>query len=377
VRPAWVDIDLAAFRANLAAIREWVGPRCDVFAVIKANAYGHGLVPIAREALAGGAAAVGVALIEEALELRESGVSGPILVFGAPPPEQAELFVAAGIDATVCTMAFAEALSVAAVARGVPSRVHVKVNTGMNRIGVTAEQAPSFTAEVARLPGLQLAALSSHIASSDNAEFTRHQIDLLRCAAAAVREAGVSVPMLHIAASSPMLRYRETHLDAVRPGIALYGVISRSMGAERPIQLQPVMAIRARIPHVFDVPAGAPVSYGGTFVTERDTRVAVVPVGYTDGIDRRLSNRGRVSVRGQSAPIIGRVCMDQLLIDVTDVRGVAQGDQVTLLGNDGHGGSVDAAEHAAHCDTVVHEIVSRIGPRMPRVYHNALAQDGR
>jgi alanine racemase len=377
VRPAWVEVDLAALRANLAGIRRLVGPQRCVFAVVKANAYGHGLVPVARHALAHGADALAVAILAEAEELREGGVTGSILIMGESLPEQAEEIAAAGAMATVSSGEVARALSRAAAAAGHEVGVHVKVNSGMNRIGAVPEEAVALALEVASLPGLALAGMSSHLASADEVDddFSARQLRAFARAVDAARAAGVDVPCAHTANSAAIVRYPEMHLDGVRPGLVLYGLDPLPAGVPGAMRYHPVLSLRARLVRVTEVEAGAALSYGRTYVTARRTRLGLVPVGYADGYDRRLSGRGEVLVRGRHAPLLGRVCMDQFIVDVTDIPHARAGDEVTLIGTDAAGGTITAHEIADAAGTIVHEIVSRLGPRLPRRYINEAPEE--
>jgi len=254
----------------------------------------------------------------------------------------------------------------------------VKVNTGMNRIGAPMSEAEGLILDVAALPGLRLAGICSHFASADEADdsYTRHQFDGFMGLVGRLPLADIGNPTLHIANSPAMMRFEEMRLDAVRTGCALYGFAPFPSGVPLPIVVQPVMTIKARVAHLQDVPAGQPVSYNGTYVTKRPSCLAVVALGYADGARRHMSNRGHVLVRGRRAPIVGSVCMDQTIIDVTDVPSVRMGDEVVFLGADGMGNCIHVSEMAAAAGTIMHEALSAVGARLPRVYVNESCERG-
>jgi len=363
---AWAEIDLDAIAHNVAALKRHVGDRVAVMAVVKANAYGHGAGPAARAALESGAAWLAVNRIGEGIALRRAGIRAPILVMGYSPVAGVAAAVGNDLTLTVTSLALAEALSAAAGSASVP--VHVKVDTGMGRFGLAPEQVVDFVRALGRLPGLTLQGLYTHFAVADQADksYTRRQFAVYGQVLAALESAGILVPVRHAANSAATLDLPEMHLDAVRVGIALYG-LRPSNEVEPAIPLRPALALKSRVSQVRRLPAGSSISYGRTFVTERPSTLALIPCGYGDGYARLNSNRGAVLVRGRRAPIRGRVCMDQFVVEVSDIAGVRQDDEVVLVGRQGDE-ALPAEEVAGWAETINYEVVTGLLPRVPRVY---------
>ncbi len=369
MRPAWIEIDLAAYSRNLAEVRRKVGER-RVMAVVKANAYGHGMEAVARTAVAAGAEMLGVALVEEGIGLRQAAVEAPILVLAPCLPERAPAVVAHGLEQVVTDPGVAEALSRAAIARGQVTPVHVKVDTGMGRVGVAPETAVAFCRNVVALPGLRLAGLMTHFASADNSDLAsaRAQLACFREVAPSVRRALPDTPLLlHAANSAAVAFLPEAYYDMVRVGQFGYGVPN---GPE-PIGLAitPVMTVKARLTQIRDLPAGRAVGYGGSSTLQRPSRLGVLPIGYADGYRRVLSNRAEVLLHGRRAPIRGRVSMDQILVDLTDLPEVALGEEAVLLGRQG-ADEIPAWELADRAGTIIDEIVTGWHVRLPRIYRS-------
>lgn len=363
------EVDLSAIRANVRAVRERVGPNVRVIPAVKANAYGHGAVEVSRACLRAGANMLGVANVDEALELRAAGIDAPVLILGCSMPDSAGDIVSANADSTVCELSFGLALSDAALRRGAVAGVHVKIDTGMGRIGIPPHEAVEFVASISALPGLALRGVFTHFPCSDEPDrtFTLGQIESFRRVLSSLQSLKGLAPLAHASNSGGILAYPEADFDAVRPGIMIYGCYP-SQEVVRTIPVQEALTLRTRIVFLKRCPAGAGVSYGRTCTLKRPSIVATLPVGYADGYSRRLSNVGEVAVRGCRAPVIGRVCMDQTMIDVTDVPGVCLGDEVVL-----YGGGVDylnVSEIAAAIGTIPYEVLCAIGPRVPRVYLN-------
>lgn len=369
LRPTWAEIDLGAFAANLRGVRELVNPRVKVMAVVKANAYGHGAARMAAVAAENGADQLAVATLDEAVALREAGIELPILVLGTSiPGEGCVAAVELGIAQALCTVELAEALSAAAQRLGKEALVHLKIDTGMSRIGVRPEEAVAFMQRVGHLPGLKFAGVFSHFAASDEPDnpYTLEQFARFQKALGALEQAGYTFPLRHIANSAAILDHPEMHLDMVRPGCILYGSWPGEK-TQRKVVLKPTLALKTRIVFLKRVPAGTPVSYGLTYTAPTERLLATLPIGYADGYRRGLSNKASVLVRGRRAPIVGRVCMDQCVVDVTDVPGVALGDEVVLIGEQGKE-AVTAGELAAILGTLDLELYCGISPRVPRVY---------
>ncbi|MBC7222830.1 MAG: alanine racemase, partial [Anaerolineae bacterium] len=332
----WAEVDLSAIRHNVQALKQWVGPGVELAAVVKANGYGHGAVPAGQAALEAGASRLAVGWVAEGTALRQGGITAPILVMGYCLPEDAPAIVYYDLTPTVCCLEVAHALSDACQAQGKAIPIHVKVDTGMGRFGLLPEEVLGFLKEVSRLPGLHLEGLWTHFATADegNKAYARQQFALYQEVLREVEAAGFRIPLRHAANSGATLDLPETHLDMVRCGIAIYGLYP-SAEVARPVDLRPALTLKGRVGHVRTLPAGSSISYGRTFTTRRPTRVALVPVGYGDGYHRLHSNRGAVLIRGWRAPILGRVCMDQCVVDVTDIPGVRDGDEVVIIGRQG------------------------------------------
>ncbi len=366
-RPTWVEIDLEAIAHNVRQVRRIVGERVAIMAILKADGYGHGAIKTARTALNNGASYLGVACLGEALALRQVGIEAPILVLGYTPPWQARETVASGIDAALFSMETAQALSRAAVEVGRPARVHVKVDTGMGRLGLPPEEAVPFVRGLSALPGLVLQGVFTHFAMADCAD-RRHCLEQWRrfqSVVAGLERLGLRPPLVHAANSAATLTLPEAHYDMVRVGIALYG-LNPSPDVPCPPELRPALAFKTQVAQVKTLPAGSCVSYGCTYRTPCESRIAVIPVGYADGFRRAPQHWSQVLVRGQRASIVGRVCMDQAMIDVSAVPGVRQGDEVVLIGAQG-GERITVDEVAAHLGTINYEVVSAILARVPRL----------
>lgn len=368
MRPTLAEVDLGAIAANVALAVRLAGAGAAVMAVVKADAYGHGAVPVARAALGAGATWLGVAIPEEAEPLRAAGLACRILALGPIPPEQAEVVVALGLDQCVTDPRQAEALGRVATSRGRVVPVHLKVDTGMGRVGITPREARPVAERIGALTGVRLEGLMTHFAEAEaeDLDFTRAQLSSFSVVIDALRAAGIRPPLRHAANSGALLYVPEARLDLVRPGIMLYGCHPRGGGQRDPLLL-PVLRLRTLVSQVKDVPRGGSVSYGRTFVASRDTRVATLPVGYADGVSRLLSNRGHVLIRGRRAPIIGRVCMDMLMADATAIPDVSVGDEAVLIGRQG-GAEITPDEVADLLGTISYEVLCRIGPRVPRTY---------
>jgi alanine racemase len=366
---AWVEVDLSAIRRNVAAVRGLVGGGVAVLAVVKADGYGHGAVRAAKAAVAGGAAWLGVASAAEGAELRSTGIDAPILVLGCGLPEQAPEIVTHGLTQTLATWDMAQALSRAAAGEGREVAVHIKIDTGMGRLGVKPHEAAAFARLVSGLPGLRIEGVYSHLATADRKDptYAREQARRFEQVLADLEHEGIRSALRHLANSAATVRFPEMRFDMVRAGLLIYGLNPLSQPLTE-IELVPALAWKTRIACVKDVPAGEPLSYSGLHVTERPTRIACVPVGYADGYSRALSNVGSVLVSGRRCPVVGAVCMDQMLIDVGEVE-AKPGAEVVLIGEQ-TGERITANDLADAQGTVVHEIVARLGKRLPRFYLN-------
>lgn len=366
--PIWATIDLDAIAHNVRAIKRHVGDQVALMAVVKANAYGHGAIPVARVALESGASWLAVSRVSEAVALRQSGISAPILVMGYTPVAGAAVAVPNDLTLTVTSMALAEALSAAADRAGKTVPIHVKIDTGMGRFGLLPDEVSAVVRDVRRLPGLELEGAFTHFSVADLADksYTRQQFAFYQEILAQLEREGGQIPIRHVANSAATLDLPETHLDAVRIGIALYG-LHPSDEVEPAVPLHPALALKGRIGRVRTLPPGSSISYGRTFITERPTPVALVPAGYGDGYLRLNSNRGAVLIHGQRAPIRGRVCMDQFVVEVTGIENVQPDDEVVLIGRQGDE-VLSAEEVAGWGETINYEVVTQLMPRVPRIY---------
>ena len=364
---AWIEVDTAAIRRNTAAVCRFIGASTQVMAILKADGYGHGAAPTAKAALAGGAAWLGVANVAEGQQLRAAGISAPVLVLGCGMPDQAAEVVENDLAQTLATEEMARSLSAAASAAGREIAVHIKVDTGMGRLGVRPHEALAFARLAAGLPGLRIDGVYSHLATADHDDTTyaREQARRFGEALSELAAHGIRPPLRHLANSAAIARFPEMHFDMVRAGLLVYGLnpLARALTE---IELTPALAWKTRVACVKDMPAGQRLSYNGLYSTPRPTRIACVPVGYADGFPRALSNVGSVLIAGRRRPVVGAVCMDQMLVDVADTEAKV-GDEVVLIGEQA-GERITANDIAAAQGTVVHEIVARLGKRLPRVY---------
>jgi len=370
-RPTVAEVSLGALRTNLRAARELVGPGVKVLAVVKADGYGHGAVVAARAFVEAGASALGVSTVEEGMELRHAGVGGPVVVLGGAFPGEAANAVAGDLEVAVWTRAAADALAGAARALGRTASIHIKVETGMTRLGLDPADVGGFGTAVRDLPGLRIAGVFSHFASADAVDTAtaRAQVERFRAAVDALAAAGVRPADVHLANSAAVLSTPAAHFTMVRPGIMLYGYAPAAHLASR-APLAPAMRLRTRVAQTRRIVAGTPVGYAGTWVAARPSTIAVLPLGYADGYHRLASNRAQVLVHGRRAPLAGRVCMDQTMVDVTDAGEVRDGDPVVLFGSQ-DGTSIWADEVAGWVETIAYEVLTSVGKRVPRVYVEA------
>ena len=366
--PVWAEIDLGAVRHNIRELAK-AAPDAEVMGVVKGFGYGHGNVACAEAMLDGGAGRLGVARVAEALHLREAGIGAPIHVFTEPPPEAAGLMVELDLIPAVYTQAFARALSGAASAAGVTMPVHLKLDTGMHRVGVMTEDVPEVLRELRSLPEIEIEGVWSHLATADvpGHPFTHEQLDLFLELVDRIERWGVVPRLKHLANSAATLSVPESHFDIVRCGIAAYGLWP-GRGFESLADLRPAMALKARVNMVKALPRGERLSYGLKYELDHTSRVVTVPAGYADGYDRRLSGRGDVLIGGKRYRVSGVVCMDQLMVDVGRDE-VEAGATATLLGRDGDE-SVTAEELAGHSGTINYEVTTRVPSRVPRLYLN-------
>ena len=361
-----VKIDLDAIERNFRAVREKAG--VPVMAVIKADAYGHGAIQVAR-LLEGKCAFFGVSSMLEAMELRRAGLNTPILILGHTPVNAFPTAIAEGIRPTIFSYDDALALSRTARELGKPAIFHLAVDTGMSRIGFQPHEGDAqLCAEICRLPGLVAEGIFSHFATADCADLSRAraQAALFDRFCEMLQERGITIPIRHLDNSAGLMNF-DHHYEMVRSGIVTYGLYPSDEVHTELLSLRPALQWHSRVSHIQLLPAGREISYGGTFVTEKPTMVATVPVGYADGYRRSLSGKFHVLIRGRKAPILGRICMDQMMVDVTDIPGVAPNDRVVLVGKYDNE-TITMEEIAAAADSFNYEFVSGISRRVPRIY---------
>jgi alanine racemase len=370
--PTWAEVSLDALRQNFRAVRKSIGEGVSICAVVKADAYGHGAAACARALESEHAPWFGVTGTEEAMALRRAGIKARLLLMTGIWKGEEDQVVADHLTPVVWEEWHVKRLEGAAAKKRTVLPVHLKIDTGMTRLGASREALPGVCAAIASSGHLKLEGVSTHFASVRDPEKTRKQVALFEAGLTVLVANGLRPALVHMANSAAILSRSETWKTMVRPGIALYGYSrSRAAGAAQPAEvaapLRPVLSWKTRVIALKEVAAGYAVGYGGTFVTQEQSRIAVLPVGYADGFHRLLSNRGRVIVRGEYAPVAGRVSMDLTTADVTGIPGVEVGDEVILLGED-NGKSIDASEHARICETIPYEILCSISKRVPRVY---------
>jgi alanine racemase len=371
-RPTVAEIDLACIARNIQAIRTVVGPDCEILGVVKADAYGYGAIPVARTALNNGANWLGVALVEEGIALRRSGIIAPILVLAQLFPTQAQAALRYNLSCATATYEFAEALSNAAVKEGKKAKCHVKVDTGMGRIGLYPNQIVSFVKHIAMLPNIEIEGIFTHLATAEDEDrsFLHHQLSLFNDAIEALKNSGIEAQYYHAANSVAAVTVPEARFDIVRPGIFMYGLtplygeLAKRIRTE--LDIVPALSLKTRVGFVKRCPQGAPIGYGATYTTDRDCTIVTLPIGYADGFPRALSNCGEVLIKGDRFPVVGRVCMDECMVSAGDLE-VDVEDEVVIIGKQGKE-EITAEEVAEKARTVTHEILCGISRRVPRVY---------
>ena len=376
-RSTFAEIDLHAFQHNLLNLKKHLAPQTGIMAVVKADAYGHGATPCARKAVETGVDYLGVGVIEEGIELRESGLTAPILVLTSIFPNDAEDLVRHDLATILCTPTLAQALSKEARKQNKTVSVHIKVDTGMNRLGVSPEDLPCLLDQVRGLKNLKVEAVSTHFSSADDEDpsITYRQLEKFHTARALLKKSGIAPPLLHCANTSGIFKFPESHFDMVRPGLILYGalpsptlkpVLKQQSNLE---PFQPVMQWKSKIIMLKSVAKDQPVSYSKQFTTQRDSLIATLPIGYADGLHRILTNKMDVLLHGKRVQQVGNICMDMTLIDVTDVPNVQEGDEVVIFGKQ-NDQSILVEELALKGNTIAYEILCNVGKRVPRVYIN-------
>ena len=365
MRPVWAEVDLEAIDYNIKEIKKNLASNVKVCAVVKADAYGHGAVKCAEVAIKAGADILAIAILDEAVELRENGIKAPILALGYISYEEYDLAIKNDITFTIYSKEAAIALSKATLKANRCVKVHIKIDTGMGRLGVSVKEAGDLAKFISELEGIELEGVFSHFASADEMDesFTFEQLEKFKEALQNIAKKGVNIPIKHIANSAATVRFPETHLDMIRLGILMYGLWP-SEEMERNLSFKPAMKLKAKISHLKDVDEGTSISYGRTYITDKKAKIATLPLGYADGFTRRLSGKTSVLINGQLAPLIGRICMDQCMVDVSLIENVKIGDTVLLFGDD----KLTADDLANKIGTINYELVCMVGKRVPRKY---------
>ena len=365
------DIDLDAFRFNLDSIKKNINENTQIITVLKADGYGHGAVPLAKEAEKEERVwGIAVATVEEALELRRGGIKKPLLILGYTYQEDYDLIAAEELRPTVFKLSMAQELSRAALRKNKTVKIHIKIDTGMSRIGYRdLEKSVPEILEISRLPGLEIEGLFTHFARADEREKAPayQQLEKYQAFQKALKEAGLKIPLCHCSNSAGIIRIPEANMDAVRAGIILYGLYPSEEVEKEPVPLKPLMTLKSHIAYIKTLEPGVQISYGGTYTTQKETRVATIPVGYADGYARSLSNKGWVLIRGKKAPILGRVCMDQFMVDVTDIPEARELDEVMLLGKS-QDQQITMEELGELSGRFNYEFACCISKRVPRIY---------
>jgi len=370
LRATVAEINLSAIEFNLQQIKDKVAP-AKIMAVVKANAYGHGALEVSRKVLETGASYLAVALLEEGVKLRSQGIQAPILVFGGFFPDEAEEFLQHGLEVTLYNEENLFALTAAAQKLNQKAKVHIKVDTGLGRVGVPWQKATSFVKRVWKTPEIEVIGLYTHLATADERDktFANLQLTRFRSVIEQLGKEGINIPIKHAANSGAILDLPDSYFDMVRPGIIIYGYYP-SLETSESLPLRPAMRLKSTILHVKEVSAGTSVSYGREFITPRTTRIVTIPVGYADGYNRLLSNRGEVIIRGKKYPVVGRVCMDQIMVDVGEDVDVEVGDEVVLWGQQGDV-EISVYDLCRKLQTIPNEVCCWVSSRVPRVYENS------
>ena len=371
MRPAWIEIDLNALRKNIRNLKACVSKNADFMGVIKADGYGHGAIKVAEILKQEGINRFAVVMMEEGIALRRAGYAEPILILGHTQEEDFEKTLE--YELTPIVYKYSQAVQLNKIAEEMKTKavVHIKIDTGMSRLGFTPEYKSVETIkEISKFRNLLIEGIYTHLATADQikSDFVKKQFETFKEVLNGLEKDGVHIPIKHMANSAATINFPEMHFDMVRPGTSLYGLYpGPEMSAKPTVELHPVMAIKAKLVHIKSVDTGTPVSYGGRFVTQRPSVLGVVPMGYVDGVFRQLANKGEVLIRGKRCTIVGTICMDQFMVDITELNEVEIGDEVVLVGQQGCD-RITADEVGANAGTISIEVVTRIGSRMPVIY---------
>lgn len=368
---AWAEVNLDNIAHNVKEIRRITDKKAEIMGIVKADAYGHGVMEVTRTLLANGVTYLAVSMLDEAIQLRKAGIDVPILILSYTDPIRSDEIIENDVTQAVFSHELAEALSNAAVRLGKHAKIHIKIDTGMGRVGfLPGYSAVKDVVRIAKLPGIIVEGMFTHFSSADerDREYTNMQFERFMSVCTELNRTGIYIPIKHVANSAAIIQYPETHLDMVRPGVILYGMMPSDEVDGTEIDLRPAMTLKANITMVKDVEPGTSISYGRMFTTDRKTKIATVPIGYADGYTRLLSNKGHMLVHGKRVPVLGRICMDQCMVDISEIEeDVHVGDEVVIFGTQ-NGETVSVEELAGQIGTINYELVSIIGKRIPRVY---------
>ena len=361
MRPTWAEISIKALSKNFLRVKEIVGDRVKVMSVVKADAYGHGAIKVSMTLEGLGSDMFGVASVDEGLELYMSGIKAPIVILGGIYEDEINSVVKYGFIPAIYSSDILEKLNNIAYKNNLKIKYHLKVDTGMNRLGIKPIDLVQFLQNAMQYKNVTTDGIFTHLSSADLDErsYTEHQIDIFNKSIKDLKKERISFKYIHVANSPAIQRYPKSHFNLVRPGIMIYGAYG-----DKEVYLHPVMKLKSRIVQIKKLPAGSRISYGGTYITKKPTKIAVLPIGYADGYIRQFSNKALVSINGTKACVIGRVCMDLTIIDVTDIDKVKVGDDVTLFGDE----NINIDELAEMADTISYELLTNVGKRVPRVY---------
>jgi len=364
-KSSWVEIDLGAIRQNIRTVQNFVGKHVKLMPVIKVEGYGHGLVETAKICQEEGVNALGVANIQEGLKLRQSGIKGLILVLYDVPIGQVKEIIQWDLSVSLYDIKVAVALDNEAKRQGKRAKIHIPLDTGMGWYGLDEKEVIAFIDGMRDLKHIEFEGIYSHLSQASQKTFTQRQINTFKNIVNQLETTGISFHYKHMAKSSGILGYKESHLDFVRPGITIYGL--NPTREEQGLELVSALSFKTRVMQVRNISKGSPISYDGTFITQRDSQIAILPVGFTNGLNRSLSNKGEVIIRGKKSPIVGAICMNIAMIDVTDNPGVEQGDEVTVLGKQGTT-EITAENIAMLAGTNVYDVLTNIGTSNERFY---------
>ena len=369
MRPAWAEINLDNLAHNIKEIRRIIKNDTLITAVVKANAYGHGAIEVSKVFLENGGDRLAVSTLSEAIELRHSGIDVPILVLGYTPKNQYTQVLKYNIISTIYNYEFAKVLSEEATKLGVIGKIHIKIDTGMGRIGFLPNDETIFEIiKISKLPNIEIEGIFTHFAKADEVDkdYTRSQYNRFIKIVNKLEEKGVYIPIKHASNSAAIMEFPEYNLNMVRAGIMLYGLYPSDKVDKNNIKLKPAMTLKAKISNIKEVSENAGISYGQIFVTKRKSKIATIPIGYADGFTRLLTSKGETFINGKTVPIVGKICMDQCMLDVTDVENVNIGDEVILFGDGEFGPHIDDISNKLN--TINYEIICMVGRRVPRVY---------